>query len=112
MLSRLSLLQGTVLACKDYYRRLLNQDVERDGYRRWAAGNLAAGAATGATLCMILSSYDSLTVEKKRMVLGKADLFFIHGFHLRGFLHFGVYMGIYFGGYDSIKPMVRQVGSC
>jgi len=100
---------------------------ERDGYAKWMAGNLASGGAAGATSLLFVYSLDyartRLANDNKnaksggdRQFNGLVDVYKktlasdgIAGLY-RGFgpsvLGIVVYRGLYFGLYDSIKPVL------
>jgi len=101
---------------------------ERDGYWKWMAGNLASGGAAGATSLLFVYSLDyartRLANDAKSATKGGGDRQFnglvdvyrktlasdgIAGLY-RGFgpsvLGIVVYRGLYFGMYDSIKPVL------
>lgn len=104
---------------------------DRDGYWVWMAGNLASGGAAGATSLLFVYSLDyartrlandakSAKTGGARQFNGLVDVYKktlasdgISGLY-RGFgpsvLGIIVYRGLYFGMYDSIKP-VLLVGS-
>ncbi|KAJ1388624.1 Mitochondrial carrier protein [Sesbania bispinosa] len=76
-------------AFKDYFKRLFNFKKDRDGYWKWFAGNLASGGAAGASKTLASD--------------GVAGLY--RGFNIScvGII---VYRGLYFGMYDSLKPVL------
>jgi solute carrier family 25 (adenine nucleotide translocator) protein 4/5/6/31 len=101
---------------------------ERDGYAKWMAGNLASGGAAGATSLLFVYSLDyartRLANDAKsankggggRQFNGLVDVYRktlatdgIAGLY-RGFgpsvLGIVVYRGLYFGMYDSLKPVI------
>jgi solute carrier family 25 (adenine nucleotide translocator) protein 4/5/6/31 len=100
---------------------------ERDGYAKWMMGNLASGGAAGATSLLFVYSLDyartRLANDAKsakgggdRQFNGLVDVYKktlasdgIAGLY-RGFgpsvLGIVVYRGLYFGMYDSIKPVL------
>ncbi|PHT61186.1 ADP,ATP carrier protein 3, mitochondrial [Capsicum annuum] len=114
-------------AFKDYFKRMFNFDKERDGYWKWFGENLASGGAAGASslLFVYLLDYartrlanDAKAAQKggERQFNGllyvyrktiKSDG--IPGLY-RGFtiscVGIVVYHGLYFGIYDSLKPVV------
>merc|ERR1711939_589260 len=124
--------QALNFAFKDYYKQLFSFSRERDGYGMWMAGNLASGGAAGATSLAFVYSLDfartRLAADAKsagkggqggeRQFNGLADVYRktiasdgIAGLY-RGFLPsvlgIIVYRGLYFGMYDSLKPVVLQ----
>jgi solute carrier family 25 (adenine nucleotide translocator) protein 4/5/6/31 len=114
-------------AFKDYFKRLFNFKKDRDGYWKWFAGNLASGGAAGASSLFFVYSLDyartRLANDAKaakgggeRQFNGLVDVYRktlksdgIAGLY-RGFniscVGIIVYRGLYFGLYDSIKPVV------
>jgi len=120
--------QALNFAFKDYYKRLFNFKKDKDGYWMWFAGNLASGGAAGATSLLFVYSLDyartRLANDAKSSKKGKGERQFnglldvyaktlksdgIQGLY-RGFViscvGIVVYRGLYFGMYDSIKPML------
>ncbi|GMH07239.1 hypothetical protein Nepgr_009079 [Nepenthes gracilis] len=69
-------------AFKDYFKRLFNFKKDKDGYWKWFAGNLASGGAAAGL-------YRGFSISCIGII---------------------VYRGLYFGMYDSLKPVVL-VGS-
>lgn len=114
-------------AFKDYFKRLFNFKKDRDGYWKWFAGNLASGGAAGASSLLFVYSLDyartrlanDAKAAKKggeRQFNGLVDVYRktlksdgIAGLY-RGFniscVGIIVYRGLYFGLYDSVKPVV------
>jgi solute carrier family 25 (adenine nucleotide translocator) protein 4/5/6/31 len=123
--------QALNFAFRDTYKSMFAYKKERDGYAKWMMGNLASGGAAGATSLLFVYSLDyartRLANDAKstkgggdRQFNGLVDVYRktlasdgIAGLY-RGFgpSVFGivVYRGLYFGMYDSIKP-VLLVGS-
>ncbi|XP_010052091.2 ADP,ATP carrier protein 1, mitochondrial [Eucalyptus grandis] len=119
--------QALNFAFKDHFKRMFNFKKERDGYWKWFAGNLASGGAAGATSLLFVYSLDyartrlanDAKVAKKggeRQFNGLIDVWRktlksdgIAGLY-RGFtvscVGIIVYRGLYFGLYDSLKPVV------
>ncbi|GMP23726.1 hypothetical protein CsSME_00001222 [Camellia sinensis var. sinensis] len=50
--------QALNFAFKDYFKRLFNFKRDKDGYWKWFAGNLASGAAAGASSTLFVYSLD------------------------------------------------------
>ena len=121
-------LQALNFAFKDYFKRLFNFKKDRDGYWKWFAGNLASGGAAGASSLLFVYSLDyartRLANDAKAAKKGGGDRQFnglvdvyrktlksdgIAGLY-RGFniscVGIIVYRGLYFGMYDSLKPVV------
>ncbi|KAK8341442.1 hypothetical protein V6Z11_A08G170400 [Gossypium hirsutum] len=108
-------------------QRLFNFKKDRDGYWKWFAGNLASGGAAGASSLLFVYSLDyartrlanDAKAAKKggeRQFNGLVDVYRktlksdgIAGLY-RGFniscVGIIVYRGLYFGMYDSLKPVV------
>ncbi|XP_062007641.1 ADP,ATP carrier protein 3, mitochondrial [Rosa rugosa] len=119
--------QALNFAFKDYFKRLFNFKKDRDGYWKWFAGNLASGGAAGASSLLFVYSLDFARTRlandgkaaKKggeRQFNGLIDVYKktlksdgIAGLY-RGFniscVGIIVYRGLYFGMYDSLKPVV------
>lgn len=116
--------QALNFAFKDYYKSLFNYDRHRDGFAKWAAGNVASGAAAGATSMLFVYSLDFARtrlaadnrsaskggVQGERQYKGLVDVYRqtiksdgVAGLY-RGFgpsvAGIVVYRGIYFGSYD------------
>lgn len=119
--------QALNFAFKDYYKRMFAFNKERDGYWKWFAGNMASGGAAGATSLAFVYSLDyartRLANDNKsakkggtREFNGLVDVYRktiasdgIAGLY-RGFViscvGIVVYRGLYFGMYDSVKPVL------
>ncbi|OMO68531.1 Endoplasmic reticulum-adenine nucleotide transporter [Corchorus capsularis] len=120
--------QALNFAFKDYFKKLFNFKKDRDGYWKWFAGNLASGGAAGASSLLFVYSLDyartRLANDAKAAKKGGGDRQFnglvdvyrktlasdgIAGLY-RGFniscVGIIVYRGLYFGMYDSLKPVV------
>ncbi|KIX94440.1 ADP,ATP carrier protein [Fonsecaea multimorphosa CBS 102226] len=120
--------QALNFAFRDTYKSMFAFKKERDGYWKWMAGNLASGGAAGATSLLFVYSLDyartRLANDAKsaakggggRQFNGLLDVYRktlasdgIAGLY-RGFgpsvLGIIVYRGLYFGMYDSIKPVL------
>lgn len=119
--------QAFNFAFKDHFKRMFNFKKDKDGYWKWFAGNLASGAAAGASTQFFVYSLDyartRLTSDAKavkkggeRQFNGLIDVYRktmasdgIAGLY-RGFnvscVGIIVYRGLYFGMYDSLKPAV------
>jgi solute carrier family 25 (adenine nucleotide translocator) protein 4/5/6/31 len=120
--------QALNFAFKDYFKRTLGFNKERDGYWWWFAGNMASGGAAGATSLAFVYSLDyartrlandAKSAKKgggERQFNGLVDVYRktlasdgVAGLY-RGFtiscVGIIVYRGLYFGMYDSIKPVL------
>ncbi|XP_043721269.1 ADP,ATP carrier protein 1, mitochondrial-like isoform X2 [Telopea speciosissima] len=119
--------QALNFAFKDYFKRMFNFKKDRDGYWKWFAGNLASGGAAGASSLFFVYSLDyartrlandSKAAKKggERQFNGLVDVYKktmktdgIAGLY-RGFniscVGIIVYRGLYFGMYDSLKPVL------
>jgi len=118
--------QALNFAFRDTYKSMFAFKKERDGYAKWMAGNLASGGAAGATSLLFVYSLDYartrlandakgktggdrqfnglLDVYKKTLATdGIAGLYRGFGPSVLGIV---VYRGLYFGLYDSIKPVL------
>ncbi|ORY82143.1 ADP,ATP carrier protein [Protomyces lactucae-debilis] len=118
--------QGLNLAFKDYFKKMFGFK-KNDGYWPWFFGNLASGGAAGATSLLFVYSLDYARtrlandaksakkggerefnglVDVYRKTLksdGIAGLYRGFGPSVAGII---VYRGLYFGLYDSIKPVI------
>jgi solute carrier family 25 (adenine nucleotide translocator) protein 4/5/6/31 len=119
--------QALNFAFKDYFKRMFNFNQARDGYWKWFGGNLASGGAAGACSLFFVYSLDyartRLANDNKSAKKGGARQFNglidvykktlatdgLQGLY-RGFniscVGIVVYRGLYFGMYDSLKPVV------
>merc|ERR1719456_2195866 len=119
--------QALNFAFKDQFKRMFGYNKDRDGYWKWFAGNLASGGAAGASSLLFVYSLDfartRLANDNKsskkggeRQFNGLLDVYKktlatdgIAGLY-RGFVPsvvgIVVYRGLYFGMYDSLKPVV------
>jgi len=119
--------QALNFAFKDQFKRMFGYTKEKDGYWVWFAGNLASGGAAGASSLAFVYSLDyartrlandSKAAKKggERQFNGLVDVYRktlatdgIAGLY-RGFVvscvGIVVYRGLYFGLYDSLKPVV------
>ncbi|KAI1314385.1 ADP/ATP carrier protein [Mortierella claussenii] len=118
--------QALNFAFKDYFKAMFNYKKDRDGYAKWLAGNLASGAAAGASSSVFVYSLDyartRLASDAKgkdgagRQYTGLMDVYRktmatdgVAGLY-RGFwlstVGIVIYRGLYFGLYDSVKPML------
>ena len=119
--------QALNFAFRDTYKSMFAYKKERDGYTKWMMGNLASGGAAGATSLLFVYSLDyartRLANDAKsakgggdRQFNGLVDVYRktlasdgLAGLY-RGFgpsvLGIVVYRGLYFGMYDSIKPVL------
>jgi len=119
--------QALNFAFKDYFKRTFGYNKDKDGYTKWFLGNLASGGAAGA--CSLLFVYsldyartrlanDNKSAKKggERQFNGLVDVYKktwqsdgIAGLY-RGFViscvGIVVYRGLYFGLFDSIKPVL------
>jgi solute carrier family 25 (adenine nucleotide translocator) protein 4/5/6/31 len=118
--------QALNFAFKDYFKSLFGFK-KSEGYWKWFAGNIASGGAAGASSLLFVYSLDyartrlandnkSAKVGGSRQFNGLVDVYRktlatdgIAGLY-RGFVPsvvgIIVYRGLYFGMYDSIKPVV------
>lgn len=119
--------QALNFAFKDHYKRMFNFKKEKDGYWKWLAGNLASGGAAGATSQLFVYSLDyartrlssdAKAAEKggQRQFNGLVDVYkktlatdgvagLYRGFNV-SLVGNVVYRGLYFGMYDSLKPVL------
>lgn len=123
--------QALNFAFKDYFKALFGYKKERDGYGWWLTGNLLSGGAAGASSLLFVYSLDyartrlandnkSAKKGGERQFNGLLDVYKktlatdgVAGLY-RGFVPsvvgIIVYRGLYFGMYDSLKPVIL-VGS-
>jgi len=122
--------QALNFAFKDQFKRMFGFNKDRDGYWKWFAGNLASGGAAGACSLFFVYSLDyartRLANDNKSSKKGGGERQFnglidvykktlatdgIQGLY-RGFniscVGIIVYRGLYFGLYDSIKPVLPK----
>jgi solute carrier family 25 (adenine nucleotide translocator) protein 4/5/6/31 len=121
--------QALNFAFKDYFKRTFGYNKDRDGYWKWFAGNLASGGAAGASSLLFVYSLDyartrlandnkSAKKGGQRQFNGLLDVYKktlatdgIAGLY-RGFViscvGIVVYRGLYFGLYDSLKPLLPK----
>ncbi|KAL0011535.1 hypothetical protein SO802_006643 [Lithocarpus litseifolius] len=119
--------QALNFAFKDYFKRLFNFKKDKDGYWKWFAGNLASGGAAGASSPLFVYSLDyartrlanDAKAAKKggeRQFNGMVDVYrktlksdgiagLYRGFNI-SYVGIIVYRGLYFGMYDSLKPVL------
>ncbi|ERN10992.1 hypothetical protein AMTR_s00160p00071720 [Amborella trichopoda] len=118
--------QALNFAFKDYFKRLFNFKKDKDGYWKWFAGNLASGGVAGASSLLFVYSLDyartrlanDAEASKKggeRQFNGLIDVYkktlnwmallvsTVVSISRVGII---VYRGLYFGMYDSLKPVV------
>ncbi|KAI8978948.1 ADP,ATP carrier protein [Pilobolus umbonatus] len=120
--------QALNFAFKDKFKRMFNRK-KADGYWAWFAGNLASGGLAGASSLLFVYSLDyartrlandakSAKKGGERQFNGLIDVYRqtlksdgISGLY-RGFniscVGIIVYRGLYFGLYDSIKPLMPE----
>jgi len=121
--------QALNFAFKDHFKRMFGFSKEKDGYWVWFAGNLASGGAAGASSLLFVYSLDfartRLANDNKsakkggsRQFNGLVDVYRqtlktdgVAGLY-RGFViscvGIIVYRGLYFGVYDSVKPLLPK----
>jgi solute carrier family 25 (adenine nucleotide translocator) protein 4/5/6/31 len=119
--------QALNFAFKDQFKRMFGYSQAKDGYWKWFAGNLASGGAAGACSLFFVYSLDyartRLASDNKsskkggeRQYNGLVDVYRktiatdgVAGLY-RGFViscvGIVVYRGLYFGMYDSLKPLL------
>ena len=120
-------MQALNIPFQDYFKGLFNFKRDKDGYLKWFAGNIASGSGAGATSLLFVYSldyartrltndYKSATKGGERQFTGLVDVYRktlrsdgIAGLY-RGFnvscVGIIVYRGLYFGMYDSFKPLL------
>lgn len=119
--------QALNFAFRDTYKAMFNYKKDRDGYGKWMMGNLASGGAAGATSLLFVYSLDYARtrlandaknakkggdrqfnglVDVYRKTLASDGLAGLYRGFMPSVLGIVVYRGLYFGMYDSIKPVV------
>lgn len=116
--------QALNFAFKDYYKRMFRYDKNTE-YGEWFLGNVASGSLAGATSMVFVYSLDfartrlandAKGASGQRQFTGLLDVYRktlasdgVAGLY-RGFvpsvMGIVVYRGLYFGLYDSLKPVV------
>ncbi|KZS96043.1 mitochondrial carrier [Sistotremastrum niveocremeum HHB9708] len=118
--------QALNFAFKDYFKKMFNYK-KKDGFGLYVAGNVASGAAAGATGSLFVYSLDyartrlsadgkSAGKDGKRQFNGLLDVYKqtlakdgVAGLY-RGFVPsvvgIMIYRGLYFGGYDTVRDTV------
>jgi solute carrier family 25 (mitochondrial adenine nucleotide translocator), member 4/5/6/31 len=125
-LNRAFTVQAFNFAFKGYFKSFFGYDREKDGKWKWLAGNVVSGSAAGATTSLLLYHLDYArtrlatdAVESRvvnRQFRGLMDVYKktlttdgIPGLY-RGFsvsiVGITLYRGLYFGIYDTVKPLV------
>ncbi|ESK93177.1 hypothetical protein Moror_1113 [Moniliophthora roreri MCA 2997] len=89
--------QALNFAFKDYFKTMFGSK-RSDGYTRWMAGNIASGAAAGATSSIFVYSLDYARTRLANDAKSKG-----FGTSIIGII---IYRGFYFGLYDTLKPTV------
>jgi len=118
--------QALNFAFKDQFKRMFGYNREKDGYLKFLAGNIMSGAAAGAVSLTVVYSLDyartrlandkAAGAKGERQFNGLIDVYSktlksdgIVGLY-RGFVvscvGIVVYRGLYFGMYDSLKPVL------
>ncbi|CAN6585023.1 unnamed protein product [Malus baccata var. baccata] len=119
--------QAFNFAFRGYFKSIFGCSKEKDGYIKWFAGNVASGSAAGATTSLFLYHLDyartrlgtdgrGSAVSGQRQFSGILDVYSktlssdgIVGLY-RGFgasiIGITMYRGMYFGIYDTMKPVV------
>lgn len=119
--------QAFNFAFKGYFQSIFGFSKEKDGYLKWFAGNVASGSAAGATTSLFLYHLDyartrlatdavESQVNTKRQFSGLLDVYkrtlnsdgFVGLYRGFGVSIMGItlYRGLYFGIYDTLKPIV------
>ncbi|KAM5570985.1 ADP,ATP carrier protein ER-ANT1 [Rosa sericea] len=119
--------QAFNFAFKGYFKSIFGRSKEKDGYIKWFAGNVASGSAAGATTSLFLYHLDYARtrlgtdarqggVNGRQQFRGLLDVYRktlssdgLVGLY-RGFgvsiIGITLYRGMYFGIYDTLKPIV------
>lgn len=123
--------QAFNFAFKGYFKGLFGCSKEKDGYIKWFTANVASGSAAGATTSLFLyhldyartrlgTDYRECPINGQHQFRGLFDVYRktlssdgILGLY-RGFgvsiMGISLYRGMYFGIYDTMKPIIL-VGS-
>jgi len=122
--------QALNFALKDFFKKFMAFNKDKDGYAKWFAGNLISGGAAGAVSLLFVYSLDYARTRlandakasgkggSERQFNGLIDVYRktwasdgILGLY-RGFAvsctGIIVYRGFYFGFYDSLKPVLLR----
>ncbi|KAG2272258.1 hypothetical protein Bca52824_066813 [Brassica carinata] len=121
--------QASNFAFKGYFKTRLGCSKEKDGYLKWFAGNVASRSSTISLFLYHLdhararlgTDAKECSVSGKRHIKGMVDVYRktlssdgVKGFY-RGFgvsiLGITLYRGMYFGMYDTIKPIGNFLAS-
>ncbi|KAG0336530.1 ADP/ATP carrier protein [Podila humilis] len=118
--------QALNFAFKGYFKALFNFKKDKDGYAKWIAGNMLSGGFAGASSLLFVYSLDFARTRLANDAKGKSgsarqfsgllDVYrktiasdgiagLYRGFPLSAFGGF-IYRGLYFGLYDTIKPLM------
>ncbi|KAJ0983027.1 hypothetical protein J5N97_011282 [Dioscorea zingiberensis] len=119
--------QALNFAFKDYFKRMFDFKKDRDGYWKWFAGNLASGGLAGASSLLFVypldyartrlandakaakkgyeRQFDGLTDVYKKTLKSDGVAGLYRGFNV-SCIGIIVYRGLYFGMYDSLKPVL------
>ncbi|KAH7672537.1 solute carrier family 25 (mitochondrial adenine nucleotide translocator) member 4/5/6/31 protein [Dioscorea alata] len=119
--------QAFNFAFKGYFQSIFGRSKEKDGYLRWFIGNVASGSAAGATTSLFFYHLDFVRTRlgtdaiecqaniqrqykglfdvyrKTLSTDGVAGLYRGFGVSITGIT---LYRGLYFGIYDTMKPIV------
>jgi len=117
--------QALNFAFKDQFKRMFGYSKEKDGYFKWFLGNLGSGGAAGACSLLFVYSLDYARTRLANDAKGKGGARQFNGLLdvyrktlatdgiaglYRGFniscVGIVLYRGLYFGLFDSIKPML------
>ncbi|KAL5789844.1 hypothetical protein ACOSQ2_004732 [Xanthoceras sorbifolium] len=104
-----SLLRGNI--ANDYFKRLFNFKKNYDGYWKWFAGNLASGGTVGASSLLFAAKkggerqFNGLVNVYSKTHKSDGIAWLYRGFNI-SYVGIIVYRGVYFGMYDSFKPML------
>lgn len=126
-IARAAIAPAANFALKDTFRQIFKANKQIDGYGMWFAKSIAAGAAAGAAVLLFAYPLDLGYVKRTSDVLsphtgstrkhggvvsiwkdivkhdGVTGLYRGFGLSVAGI---AVYRGLYFGLYDSLKPLV------
>ncbi|TFB00194.1 ADP,ATP carrier protein [Trichoderma ghanense] len=118
--------QALNFAFRDKFKKMFGYKKETDGYAMWMVGNLASGGAAGATGQLFVYSLDYARtrlandakkggerqfnglIDVYRKTLASDGIVGLYCGFFPSVLGAVVYRGLYFGMYDSFKPLILR----
>ncbi|PTB66683.1 mitochondrial carrier [Trichoderma citrinoviride] len=115
--------QALNFAFRDKFKKMFGYKKDRDGYAMWMMGNLASGGAAGATGQLFVYSLDYTRtrlandakwgqhqfngfIDVYRKTLASDGIVGLYRGFFPSVVRAVVYRGLYFGMYDSFKPLI------